>query len=43
LVEPFKNDLKTGKLMIANMDTIPAQVEYLKEGIGTVNVGQRPL
>jgi ribose transport system substrate-binding protein len=42
LVEPFKNDLKTGKLMIANMDTIPAQIEFLKEGIATVNVGQRP-
>lgn len=42
LVEPFKNDFKTGKLMIANMDTIPAQIEFLKEGIATVNVGQRP-
>jgi ribose transport system substrate-binding protein len=42
LVEPFKNDFKTGKLMIANIDTIPAQIEYLKEGIATVNVGQRP-
>jgi ribose transport system substrate-binding protein len=42
LVEPFKNNLKTGKLMIANMDTIPAQIEFLKERIATVNVGQRP-
>jgi ribose transport system substrate-binding protein len=42
LIEPFKNDLKTGKLIFANIDTIPAQIEYLKEGIATVNVGQRP-
>jgi ribose transport system substrate-binding protein len=42
LVEPFKNDLKTGKLIYANIDTMPVQLEYLKEGIATVNVGQRP-
>lgn len=41
-IEPFKNDIKTGKLIFANIDTIPAQIEYLKEGISTVNVGQRP-
>jgi ribose transport system substrate-binding protein len=42
MMEPFKNDIKTGKLIFANIDTIPTQVEYLKEGIATVNVGQRP-
>jgi ribose transport system substrate-binding protein len=42
LIEPFKDDIKTGKLIFANIDTIPAQIEYLKEGISTVNVGQRP-
>jgi ribose transport system substrate-binding protein len=42
LIEPYKNDLKTGKLIFANIDTIPAQIEYLKEGIASVNVGQRP-
>lgn len=41
-IEPFKNNIKTGKLIFANIDTIPAQIEYLKEGISTVNVGQRP-
>jgi ribose transport system substrate-binding protein len=42
MMKPFKDDIKTGKLVFANIDTIPEQVEYLKEGIATVNVGQRP-
>jgi ribose transport system substrate-binding protein len=42
MMKPFKDDIKTGKLLFANIDTIPEQVEYLKEGIATVNVGQRP-
>jgi ribose transport system substrate-binding protein len=41
-MEPFKEKIQTGKLLIANNDTISARLEYLKEGISTVNVGQRP-
>jgi len=39
---PFKDNIKTGKLLFANVDTLPAQLQHLREGISTVNVGQRP-
>lgn len=39
---PFKDKIKTGKLLFANVDTLPAQLQHLREGISTVNVGQRP-
>jgi ribose transport system substrate-binding protein len=41
-MESYKERIKTGKLLIANIDTISDQLQYLKEGISTVNVGQRP-
>lgn len=41
-IKPFKDDIETGKLIFANVDTLPTQLEYLKEGISTINVGQRP-
>jgi ribose transport system substrate-binding protein len=41
-IAPYKEKIKTGKLLIANIDTISPQLQYLKEGISTVNVGQRP-
>lgn len=39
---PFKDKIKMGKLLFANVDTLPAQLQHLREGISTVNVGQRP-
>lgn len=41
-MEAYKKDIKSGKLIFANIDTVPVQLEYLKEGISTVNVGQKP-
>ncbi|WDE03757.1 substrate-binding domain-containing protein [Thalassomonas viridans] len=42
-ISPYKEDLKTGKLIIANIDAIPEQLAYLKEGLSTVNIGQKPV
>ena len=42
VIAPFKDKIESGELIFANIDTMPFQLEYLKEGISTVNVGQRP-
>jgi len=41
-MKPFKIHIKTRKLIFANIDTTPVQLEYLKENLSTINVGQRP-
>lgn len=41
-IKPFKKDLESKNLIFANIDTIPGQLEYLRDGISTINVGQRP-
>ena len=43
VIAPYKHALEAGQLIIANIDTIPEQLAYLKEGLSTVNVGQKPV
>ncbi|NRA55470.1 MAG: hypothetical protein HRU23_15110 [Gammaproteobacteria bacterium] len=43
VITPFKAAIKSGELIIANIDTtFLAQLEFLTEGLATLNVGQRP-
>jgi len=42
IMAAYKGDIESGKLVLASIDTIPAQLQHLNEGISTVNVGQRP-
>lgn len=39
---PYKNAILEGQLTIASIDTLPVQLEYLHEGLSSLNVGQRP-
>jgi len=41
-ITPFKAVIKSGELIIANIDTTLAQLAFLTEGLATLNVGQRP-
>jgi len=42
MMTPFRKKISAGELLIANIDTTPEQIQYLKEGLSTVNVGQQP-
>ncbi|BFM08531.1 substrate-binding domain-containing protein [Halioxenophilus aromaticivorans] len=42
LVSPWRDKIASGELVIASIDTTPGQVELLKEGLATINVGQKP-
>lgn len=39
---PYKMKIKSGELIVASIDTLPAQIAFLKEGLSTINIGQRP-
>jgi ribose transport system substrate-binding protein len=38
----FKDRIASGKIAIPVADTLPLQLDLLKEGLATGNVGQRP-
>ncbi len=38
----YKDKIASGKIAIAVADTLPMQLDLLKEGLATGNVGQRP-
>lgn len=39
---PYKGIISSGQLVFASIDTNPVQLQHLREGLSTVNVGQRP-
>lgn len=39
---PYKTKIASSELIIASIDTVPAQIRLLKEGLSTINIGQRP-
>jgi ribose transport system substrate-binding protein len=41
-MEKYKDKIASGKIAIAVADTLPMQIDELKEGLATGNVGQRP-
>ena len=42
LIAPFRDKIANNELIIASVDTTPGQVEFLRDGLATVNVGQKP-
>jgi ribose transport system substrate-binding protein len=42
MMEPNKDRIASGAVVIGTADTLPMQLDALKAGLGTVNVGQRP-
>jgi ribose transport system substrate-binding protein len=42
MIEPFKDRIASGKLALAVADTLPMQIDALKAGLASGNVGQRP-
>jgi ribose transport system substrate-binding protein len=42
MLAPFKDRIASGKLALAVADTLPMQIDALKAGLATGNVGQRP-
>jgi len=42
VMRPYRKDIIAGQLIIGAIDTIPDQIDYLKEGLSTINVGQGP-
>ncbi len=42
LMTPHKDKITSGTLMIAAIDIGPAQVGFIEQGLGSVNVGQTP-
>jgi len=42
MLQPFKSRISSGKLALAVADTLPMQIDALKAGLATGNVGQRP-
>jgi ribose transport system substrate-binding protein len=42
MLQPFKDRISSGKLALAVADTLPMQIDALKAGLATGNVGQRP-
>ena len=41
-VEPYKDDIASGKLALVVADTLPVQIDQMKEGLSAGQVGQRP-
>lgn len=41
-IEPYKEKVKHGSLIIGAIDTQALQLDYINENLSTVNVGQRP-
>ena len=41
-VEPYKADIASGKLALVVADTLPIQIDQMKEGLSAGQVGQRP-
>lgn len=41
-VEPYKDDIASGKLALVVADTLPVQIDQMKEGYSAGQVGQRP-
>jgi ribose transport system substrate-binding protein len=42
MLAPFMDRIKSGKLALAVADTLPMQIDALKAGLASGNVGQRP-
>jgi ribose transport system substrate-binding protein len=42
MIAPFKDRIASGKLALAVADTLPMQIDALKAGLASGNVGQRP-
>ena len=41
-IDPYKDKLKSGKLVFVSADTLDMQMQQLKEGLSDGQVGQRP-
>ena len=41
-IDPYKENLKSGKLVFASADTLDMQMQQLKDGLSDGQVGQRP-
>jgi len=41
-VEPYKGEIASGKLALVVADTLPVQIDQMKEGFSAGQVGQRP-
>ena len=41
-VDPYKDNIKSGKLVFASADTLDMQMQQLKDGLSNGQVGQRP-
>jgi ribose transport system substrate-binding protein len=39
---PYRSRLDSGRLVLVMADTLPMQIEQLKDGLSNVQVGQRP-